>query len=137
MHEAAPTNPGPSNRELGALANDLVSLHKATCGRGPTEAVAHAGGETITCVLRGGLTKADKTLMQHGDVGVVINQRERLHHVMRADATSLVERHTRRKVATVLFACDPADEVEVLVFLLAADDGEPYEVDELSRRREV
>ena len=103
---------------LGRISNELVSLHKATCGKGATDAVTHAVGDTVVCVMRGILTHADQTLLRNGEVSAVRAQRERLHHAMRADAKTVVERHTGRDVATVLFAVEPDDEIETIVFVL-------------------
>ncbi len=115
-----PTTSGPA---LGAIANGLVSLHKATCGKGPIDAVAHATGDTIVCVMHGGLTLAERTLLDEGHENLVRRQRDALHQAMRPKAKALVEHQLGRAVETVLFATEPADEVEAFIFVLARDDS--------------
>jgi uncharacterized protein YbcI len=106
---------------LGEISNELVSLHKATCGRGASDAATHVAGDTVVCVMRGVLTHADQTLLNNGEESAVRAQRERLHHAMRAEAKAIVERHTGREVTTVLFAVEPAAEIESVVFLLSRE----------------
>jgi uncharacterized protein YbcI len=118
MAEGSVTQQPSPGHILGRISNELVSLHKATCGKGATDAVTHAVGDTVVCVMRGILTLADQTLVRAGEVSAVRVQRERLHHAMRSDAKAVVERHTGRAVATVLFAVEPVDEVETIVFIL-------------------
>jgi uncharacterized protein YbcI len=121
MAEASVTHQPVPGHTLGEISNELVSLHKATCGRGATDAATHFAGDAVVCVMRGVLTHADRTLLRSGEENSVRAQRERLHHTMRADAKAVVERHTGRNVATVLFGVEPADEIETIVFVLERD----------------
>jgi uncharacterized protein YbcI len=123
MAEASVTHQPTPGHILGHISNELVSLHKATCGRGATDAATHVAGDTVVCVMRGVLTHADQTLLRRGEESAVRAQRERLHHAMRAEAKAVVERLTGREVTTVLFAVEPAEEIESIVFLLEREPG--------------
>ena len=123
MADVSVFHPPYSGQILGHISNELVSLHKATCGKGATDAATHVCGDTVVCVMRGILTRADRTLLRHGEESAVRAQRERLHHAMRPEAKAVVERHTGRKVTTVLFAVEPTDEIETIVFVLRRETG--------------
>jgi uncharacterized protein YbcI len=104
--------------KLAAIADGLVKLHKDVCGRGPTNARCFDSGNTVVCLLFGGLTRGEQTLLQSGDLDAVARQREALHRVMYEPARELVEREVGRRVAAMTLAADPANELETAVFVL-------------------
>ena len=109
-----------SGTTLAAIADGLVKIHKDTCGRGPTNTRCFASGETVVCLLYGGLTRGERTLLESGDVHAVQRQREALHQVMHDPARDLVERELSRRVTAMTLAADPANELETAVFVLDA-----------------
>jgi uncharacterized protein YbcI len=110
-----------SGTKLAAIADGIVKIHKEVCGRGPTNARCFESGNAVVCLLFGGLTRGERTLLDSGDVTAVENQRRSLHQVMRAPARELVERELGRRVTAMTLAADPSNEMETAVFLL---DGE-------------
>ena len=109
--------------KLAAVADGLVKLHKETCGRGPTNARCFESGDTVVCLLFGGLTRGERTLLKNGDTNAVSRQRRSLHHVMEDPARELVERELGRRVAAMTLAADPASELETAVFVLEEAAG--------------
>ena len=103
---------------LAAIADGLVKIHKDVCGRGPTNARCFASGDTVVCLLVGGLTRGERTLLESGDVEAVNRQRIALHRVMETPARELVERELGRRVTAMTLAADPANELETAVFVL-------------------
>jgi uncharacterized protein YbcI len=114
---------GPSGTQLAALSDALVKLHKETCGRGPANARCHMAGNTVVCLLFGGLTRAEATLIADGSVDAVHDQRRALHGSMRTRARQLVEETLARRVTAMTMAADPANELETAVFVL--EDAAP------------
>ena len=104
--------------KLAAIADGLVKLHKEVCGRGPTNARCFESGDAVVCLLFGGLTRGERTLLKSGDAAAVERQRRSLHHVMEGPARELVERELGRRVAAMTLAADPANELETAVFVL-------------------
>jgi uncharacterized protein YbcI len=104
---------------LDLLTNALVRLHKDRCGRGPERSQTHVAGDVCVCVMRGGLTTSEHTLLKNGDHDAVGAHRAQLHESMREEAIAIVERELGRGVQGMLSSADPAAEAEVLVFLLA------------------
>ena len=104
--------------KLAAIADGLVKLHKNVCGRGPTNARCFESGDTVVCLLFGGLTRGEHTLLDSGNLTAVANQRRSLHEVMEGPARDLVERELGRRVAAMTLAADPAHELETAVFVL-------------------
>jgi uncharacterized protein YbcI len=107
--------------QLAALSDAMVKLHKETCGRGPSNARCYMSGNTVVCVLFGGLTRAERTLIANGNDAAVLDQRQALHRVMQKHARELVEAELGRRVTAMTMATDPANELETAVFLL--EDG--------------
>jgi uncharacterized protein YbcI len=106
--------------KLAGIADGLVKIHKDVCGRGPTNARCFASGDVVVCLLQGGLTRGERTLLASGDLEAVNRQRLALHHVMDAPARKLVEHELGRRVTAMTLAADPANELETAVFVLDA-----------------
>jgi uncharacterized protein YbcI len=106
--------------KLAAIADGLVKLHKDVCGRGPTNARCFESGNTVVCLLFGGLTRGERTLLDSGDLDAVNRQRLALHRVMEDPARVLVEYELDRRVTAMTLAADPANELETAVFVLDA-----------------
>lgn len=104
------------------VSNAMVGLKKKFYGRGPDKAKAFINDNFVFCVLDGGLTQNEKTLLDAGEQGLVRQFRLRFQEVMTKPTTEAVERITGRKVLTyqsqILF--DPPIAIEIFVL-----DGEP------------
>jgi uncharacterized protein YbcI len=115
-----------SGESLSAqISNAMVGLKKKFYGRGPEKAKTFINdGRYIFCVLDGGLTQNEKTLLDAGEAHLVRQYRLRFQEVMAEQTTGAVEEITGREVLTyhsqILF--DPAIGIEM--FVLAPREGE-------------
>ena len=80
------------------ISNAMVGLKKEFYGRGPTKAKTYVNDNYIFCVLEGGLTRNEETLLAAGEHDLVRNYRLRFQEVMADPTTAAVERITGRKV---------------------------------------
>lgn len=104
------------------VSNAMVGLKKKFYGRGPDKAKAFINDNYVFCVLNGGLTQNEKTLLDAGEHRLVRKFRLRFQEVMKGPTTEAVEQITGRKVLTyhsqILF--EPTVAIEIFVL-----DGEP------------
>ena len=114
------TESGPSM--TAQVSNAMVGLKKKFYGRGPTAAKSFINDNYVFCILDGGLTQNEKTLLDAGEERLVRSYRLRFQEVMAEPTTEAVERITGRKVlgyhSQILF--EPIVAVEMFIF-----DGEP------------
>ena len=80
------------------LANAMVGLKKEFYGRGPTKAKTYINDNYVFCVLEGGLTRNEETLLAAGEEELVRNYRLRFQTAMTGPTTEAIERITGRKV---------------------------------------
>jgi uncharacterized protein YbcI len=60
-----------TGEQLSEVANAMVRLKAEYYGRGPSAAKAYLNDEVLICVLRGGLTAVERTLLAGGDEDLV------------------------------------------------------------------
>ena len=105
------------NSMTAEVSNAMVGLKKKFYGRGPTAAKTYINDNYIFCVLDGGLTQNEKTLIDAGEEHLVRSYRLRFQEVMAEQTTEAIEHITGCKVLTyhsqLLF--DPAVGVEIFV----------------------
>jgi uncharacterized protein YbcI len=106
------------------VSNAMVGLKKKFYGRGPTRAKTYVNDNYIFCVLDGGLTQNERTLLDAGEQQLVRSYRLRFEEVMAEQTTEAVERITGCKVlgyhSQIIF--DPTVAIEMFIL-----DGEPSE----------
>ena len=108
------------------VSNAMVGLKKQFYGRGPDQAKSYINDNYVFCVLNGGLTQNEKTLLDAGEEQLVRSYRLRFQEVMANQTIEAVAQITGRKVLTyhsqMLF--EPATGIEIFVL-----DGEPARTD--------
>ncbi|MEA2427690.1 MAG: hypothetical protein QOF37_1318 [Thermoleophilaceae bacterium] len=109
---------------LLAISNAIVRLYKECFGRGPTKAKTYHHGDVITCVLRGGLTKAEHTLIASGHEASVHNQRHMLQQAVRERFVASVEELTGRRVVGFMSGTQLDPDMSCEVFVLAPEESE-------------
>jgi uncharacterized protein YbcI len=72
---------------LTAISDGLVALLKEFYGRGPTRAKSYYADDLVVCVLRGGFSRVEQTLLEGGRGTAVIQQRMEFQEVMRGRFT--------------------------------------------------
>ena len=81
-----------------AISNAMVGLKKRFYGKGPEKARTYFGDNHVFCVLEGGLTPSEKTLVEAGQQAAVREFRLLFQETMRATTIGAVEEITGRKV---------------------------------------
>ena len=107
---------------LSQISNEMVRAQKQFFGKGPTEAKSYILDDLLIIVMRGGMTTAEKTMLEFGQQDQVRQFRQLFENEMTQRLTDMIERLTGRKVLTyqsqVMF--DPDVVVEMFVFDAAA-----------------
>jgi uncharacterized protein YbcI len=83
---------------LTAISDGMVALLKEFYGRGPTQAKTYYHDDLVVCVMRGGFTRVEQTLLDGGRGAAVIEQRMAFQEVMRDRFTAVIEHATGRSV---------------------------------------
>ena len=103
---------------LARISNEMVRAQKEFFGKGPTKAKAYMLDDMLIIVLRGGLTTAEKTMLEFGNEDQVRGFRQLFENEMTERLTGKMEELTGRKIVNyqsqVMF--DPDVLVEMFVF---------------------
>src|ERR1700691_5934933 len=83
---------------LTAISDGLVALLKEFYGRGPTRAKSYYEDDLVVCVLRGGFSRVERTLLDGGRGAAVIHQRMEFQEVMRDRFATVIQGATGRPV---------------------------------------
>jgi len=105
-----------------AISDGLVALLKEYYGRGPDKAKTYVTDDLVVCLLRGGFTRVEQTLLEGGHSGDVIRQRMAFQDVMRSRFESVVEEATGRKVIGFMSGNQQEPDMICEVLVLAAND---------------
>jgi uncharacterized protein YbcI len=79
---------------LADISNAMVGLKKEFYGKGPTKAKTYINDNYVLCVLQGGLTRNEETLLAAGEEQLVRDYRLRFQEAMADATTEAVERLT-------------------------------------------
>ena len=107
---------------LTAISDGMVALLKEYYGRGPDKAKTYVSDDLVVCVLRGGFTRVEQTLLDGGHGDDVIRQRMAFQQVMRERFEDVVERATGRKVIGFMSGNQQDPDMICEVFILAPND---------------
>jgi uncharacterized protein YbcI len=105
------------------ISDGIVGLFKDYYGRGPDQARVYYIDDVVVCILRGGFTRVEETLLEAGRRDVVIEQRMTFQEVMSDRFKSLIQDVTGRQVIGFVSGNQPDPEMMVEVFVLAPEDG--------------
>jgi uncharacterized protein YbcI len=114
---------------LAGISTAVVRIHKRFYGKGPVKARAHLSRDLLTVVLEGGFTRAEQTLHRHGHSQQVIDSRLAIEQTFENELRAVVETALYRPVRSFMSAPDPANELQVELFVLdpVDSDGIAYE----------
>lgn len=107
---------------LTAISDGLVALLKEFYGRGPTRAKSYFEDDLVVCVLRGGFTRVEQTLLEGGRAAAVIQQRMEFQDVMRERFEAVIEHATGRRVIGFMSGNQQDPDIMCEVFILAPTD---------------
>jgi uncharacterized protein YbcI len=104
------------------ISDGIVALLKEFYGRGPERTKTYVHDDLVVCLLRGGFTRVEQTLVEGGHGEDVIRQRMAFQQVMRHRFEDVVERATGRKVISFMSGNHENPDMICEVFVLAPND---------------
>lgn len=107
---------------LTAISEGLVALLKEFYGRGPSRAKAYYEDDLVVCLLRGGFSRVEQTLLEGGRGPAVISQRMEFQDLMRERFEAVVENATGRQVIGFMSGNQQHPDIMCEVFILAPTD---------------
>jgi uncharacterized protein YbcI len=107
---------------LTAISDGLVALLKEYYGRGPDRVKSYLQDDLVVCLLRGGFTRVEQTLLDGGRGSAVIEQRMEFQDLMRQRFEDVVEKATGRKVIGFMSGNQQDPDVMCEVFILDPTD---------------
>ncbi len=109
------------------LSNAMVKAQKQYFGKGPLSAKSYLVDDLLFIVMRGGMTRAEETMLDFDQADKVREFRQTFENEMTERLTTMIEDITGRKVLTyqsqVLF--DPEIVIEMFVFDKPIDADAP------------
>jgi uncharacterized protein YbcI len=118
---------------LTAISDGMVALLKEFYGRGPTRTKSYYEDDLVVCVLRGGFSRVEQTLLDGGRTAAVIQQRMEFQEIMRARFTGVIQDATGRPVIGFMSGNQQSPDLMCEVFILGptdlVDDGESTAAD--------
>jgi uncharacterized protein YbcI len=119
---AATSKPAEHGDVLTAISDGLVSLFKEFYGRGPTRAKSYYDDDLVVCLLRGGFTRVEQTLLDGGRGAAVISQRMEFQELMRERFVGVIEHATGKRVIGFMSGNQQSPDMMCEVFILAPSD---------------
>jgi uncharacterized protein YbcI len=112
------TQATPSGPTLATISTALVQLHSRFYGKGPTKAKTYMVNDTVICVLRGGFTTVERTLIEDGNADAVYQIRRSFQAAMEDNFKEVVEGALQRKVIAYMSQIHADPDLAVEVFML-------------------
>jgi uncharacterized protein YbcI len=106
-------------RVRSVISTEMTRLHREYYGRGPTKARTYIQDDLVVVVLEETFTRAERTLVDRGEIDAIQQIRRRFQQQMSAEFTALVEQATGRKVRAFLSETNLEADTAVEIFLLA------------------
>jgi uncharacterized protein YbcI len=107
---------------LTAISDGMVGLLKDFYGRGPTRTKTYYEDDLVVCLLRGGFSRVEQTLLDGGRGSSVIRQRMEFQELMRERFEGVIESATGRQVIGFMSGNQQDPDVMCEVFILAPTD---------------
>jgi uncharacterized protein YbcI len=118
----AQSTPRTRGDVLTAISDGIVALLKEFYGRGPTRTKSYYEDDLVVCLLRGGFTRVEQTLLEGGRGPAVIRQRMEFQELMRERFVAVIERATGRRVIGFMSGNQQHPDIMCEVFILAPTD---------------
>jgi uncharacterized protein YbcI len=109
----------PDGEALSAISNGLAHLHMRFFGRGSAKAKTILVDDLVVCVLWGGFTTVEQTLLKRGETEAVEAFRRTFQSTMEPQFSEVVERSMGRRVRAYMSQVHVNPDVAVELFLLA------------------
>ena len=111
-----------SGEVLTAISDGLVALLKEFYGHGPSRTKSYYADDLVVCVLRGGFSRVEQTLLEGGRSSAVIDQRMQFQELMRSRFEEVIESATGRRVIGFMSGNQQHPDIMCEVFILAPTD---------------
>ena len=115
--------PEPRGKLLAEISDAIVGIYHEGYGRGPTGAKTYVMDDLVLCVLRDGLTPAERTLRDQGKGEFVRDMRVKFQDAVEDQMRGMVEELTGRSVVAFLSQATVDPEVMIEVFFLDGATG--------------
>lgn len=117
-----PITPSTRGDVLTAISDGMVALLKEFYGRGPSRAKSYYQDDLVVCLLRGGFSQVEQTLLEGGRGSAVIQQRMEFQDLMRGRFEAVIEAATGRDVIGFMSGNQQGPDIMCEVFILAPTD---------------
>src|SRR3978361_1902435 len=107
---------------LTAISDGMVGLLKEFYGRGPPRTKTYYEDDLVVCLLRGGFSRVEQTLLEGGRGQAVIQQRMDFQDLMRDRFEGVIEDATGRHVIGFMSGNQQDPDIMCEVFILAPTD---------------
>ena len=107
---------------LTAISDGMVALLKEFYGYGPARAKSYYQDDLVVCLLRGGFSQVEKTLLEGGRGAAVIQQRMEFQDLMRDRFEAVIKAATGREVIGFMSGNQQGPDIMCEVFILAPTD---------------
>ncbi len=120
--DAVTTSPHAHGDVLTAISEGMVGLLKEFYGRGPTRTKTYFDDELVVCLLRGGFSRVEQSLLEGGRGASVIQQRMDFQDLMRERFEAVIEDATGRRVIGFMSGNQQDPDIMCEVFVLMPTD---------------
>ena len=117
-----PITPSSRGDVLTAISDGMVALLKEFYGRGPSRAKSYYQDDLVVCLLRGGFSQVEQTLLEGGRGSAVIQQRMEFQDLMRDRFEAVIKDATGRDVIGFMSGNQQGPDIMCEVFILAPTD---------------
>ncbi len=117
-----PITPSTRGDVLTAISDGMVALLKEFYGRGPSRTKSYYQDDLVVCLLRGGFSQVEQTLLEGGRGSAVISQRMEFQDLMRDRFEAVIEAATGRDVIGFMSGNQQGPDIMCEVFILAPTD---------------
>ena len=107
---------------LTAISDGIVALLKEYYGRGPSRTKTYYEDDLVVCLLRGGFSRVEQTLLEGGRGSSVIRQRMEFQELMSERFAGVIESATGRPVIGFMSGNQQDPDIMCEVFILAPTD---------------
>ncbi len=114
---------------LASISEALVTLHREYYGKGPTKAKTFLNNGTVLCVLQGGFTAVEKTLIDTGRHQAVHDIRHSFQAAMKEQFTNVVQDALGRKVIAYMSTVHTNPDLSAELFILEPNGEDPVLVE--------
>jgi uncharacterized protein YbcI len=103
---------------LADVGRGLAELHTQHYGKGPSQARTYMLNDTVLCVLEGGFTTVERTLIADGNSEAVHEIRRSFQQAMEQPFKDVVEQATKRPVLAYMSLTHTSPDLAVELFVL-------------------